>query len=69
MSMTKVYIIDDHPAIIEGLKTMLYDNEENIDIAWVPGAFEIPFIAKYRANILKPELDCDLWELYNWDRE
>ena len=27
--------------------------------------YEIPFIAKYRLNALKPELECDLWELYS----
>jgi transcription elongation factor SPT6 len=31
--------------------------------------YEIPFIAKYRIHVLKPELDCDIWELYNWDKE
>ena len=28
-------------------------SEENIDIAWVPGAFEIPLIAKKLANTQK----------------
>lgn len=31
--------------------------------------YEIPFIAKYRLHILKPELDCDLWEISVWDKE
>ena len=30
-----------------------YVSEENIDIAWVPGAFEIPLIAKKLANTQK----------------
>jgi len=30
--MTNVYIIDDHPAIIEGLKWMLDDIEENVKV-------------------------------------
>ena len=30
--MTNVYIIDDHPAIIEGLKNMLDDNDDNINV-------------------------------------
>lgn len=34
---------------LDGLKR--HDvNEENIDIAWVPGAFEVPFIAKKMAE-------------------
>lgn len=31
--------------------------------------YEIPFISRYRMNLLKPELDTDLWELYSWDKE
>ncbi|OMJ89572.1 hypothetical protein SteCoe_8277 [Stentor coeruleus] len=31
--------------------------------------YEIPFISRYRMNILKPELHCDLWQLHNWDKE
>ena len=31
--------------------------------------YEIPFISRYRMNLLKPELDCDLWELHAWDKE
>ena len=34
---------------LDGLKRHGVD-EENIDIAWVPGAFEVPFIAKQMAE-------------------
>ena len=42
--------------LIEGALDVLKRNdvsEENIDIAWVPGAFEIPLIAKKLANTQK----------------
>lgn len=48
---------------IDGLKR--HGVEENaIDVAWVPGAFEVPFIAKRWQNLKNMMLSSDLVQLF-----
>lgn len=48
----KIFIVDDHPMVIEGLKTLLSQNESIVVVGTAINAFEaISFIAKNEVDI------------------